>query len=69
MCRTARRAAMAFVSVVISLAIAAAQEEHPGAAGSVAVEAIATETIGSFRNVARLFLLIMVVTDGERRPC
>lgn len=67
-CSSGRRAAMTFASVVISLAIAAAQEEHSGEAGNVAVEVIATETIGSFRNIARLFLLMITVADDERRP-
>lgn len=66
--RPGQRAAMAFASVVISLAIAVAQEEHSGAAGNVAVEVIATETIGSFRSIARLLLLIITVANGETRP-
>jgi hypothetical protein len=64
---------MAFASVVISLAIAAAREEHSGAGGNtdgvrVAVETIVTETAGSFRNIARLLLLMITVVADERRP-
>jgi hypothetical protein len=62
---------MAFASVVISLAIAAAREEHSGTggngeAGHVAVEVIATETLGSFRNIARLLFLIITVAADDR---
>jgi hypothetical protein len=64
---------MAFASVVISLAIAAAREEHSGVdgngeAGHIAVEVIATETIGSFRNVARLLFLLLAIADDDMRP-
>jgi hypothetical protein len=64
---------MAFASVVISLAIAAAREEHSGASGTtdgvhIAVETIVTETTGSFRNIARLLLLMITVVADERRP-
>jgi hypothetical protein len=61
---------MAFASVAISLAIAAAHEEHSDAggfadAGHVAVEVIAAEAAGSFRNVARLLLLMITVAADE----
>ncbi len=68
-----RRAGMVFASVAISLAIAAAREEHSDTDGNVevghvAVEVIATETIGSFRNIARLLLLMLTVADDETGP-
>jgi hypothetical protein len=68
-----RRAGMAFASVVISLAIAAAREDHSDTDGNtevghVVVEAIATETLGSFRNIARLLFLMMTVADDESQP-
>lgn len=65
-----RRTGMAFASVVISLAIAAAREEHSGtdgnAAGSgVVAEVLVTEIFGSFRNIARLLLLLKTVAHDE----
>jgi hypothetical protein len=64
-----RRAGMVFASVAISLAIAAAREEHSGTDGNVVdgvvTEVIATEIFGSFRNIARLLLLLKTVVNDE----
>lgn len=69
------RVGMAFAGAVLSLVVSAHDGDDSGAAGPVvagriAVEVLLTESMGSFRNIARLLFLMVAENsspagDGE----
>lgn len=62
------RAGMAFASVVLSIVVTTTRETDDGEHGDVAevaAEVIVTESLGSFKNVARLLFLIAATTSDR----